>query len=301
MAAKRKTAPRTQDIATRDAHSTTDEKGKPRVKILTLAVQERTDKSARELGKNLKLSPEQIAWCAETAKTAHDEVWKADGYMAIRDRLNDASNSVAAVQYKIAMRAEIEAGGKNSTAVQRLAYWDAMIRETEKQEQLHERRIRNEADPKAADAERLEPVEKLLGEYWVDRKSKVRRSFRAGLRPSDFKGSSAFIQASQVKRKKADVDTSQGRKPENVITVDVTDDTQFPAATGAALAPMVTLIKSLGAEHDVQVAAIIMEAYKKLSQYAKLQKSEAGRKATTARDARQTQRAARDEGAVATG
>jgi hypothetical protein len=244
MAAKRKTAPRTQDIATRDAHSTTDEKGKPRVKILTLAVQERTDKSARELGKNLKLSPEQIAWCAETAKTAHDEVWKADGYMAIRDRLNDASNSVAAVQYKIAMRAEIEAGGKNST---------------------------------------------------------VRRSFRAGLRPSDFKGSSAFIQASQVKRKKADVDTSQGRKPENVITVDVTDDTQFPAATGAALAPMVTLIKSLGAEHDVQVAAIIMEAYKKLSQYAKLQKSEAGRKATTARDARQTQRAARDEGAVATG
>jgi hypothetical protein len=249
------------------------------IKLLTVAQQAKVKEYLKDDKLVATLTKTDTDYCAQQAKSAADEVTRKGGYFDLKSLLEQSKTKLSNIPFEACFRAERAHPGDSFRQVAvRVAYYEAVMQEMEKQAQLQERKQRPEkdADGNLTDRTSTVPVKELLGDHWLSVKSKGKRALIAGLLPSEFTKATVFFQAALGKKgRKPGGATTIGEQankgqataaPQNMVAEAMTAAGFGPATTGA-MAVLVKKLRETDIEADVEIAQLLMTTAAALAQY----------------------------------
>lgn len=241
------------------------ENAEQRIHLLADAAQAQIKTLLKEDKVTVKLNTEDLAFCSKSMSDTYDEVYRQGGYMDLKGQLEASANRLSSIQFNLCLRAEIAHEGTTVRQVAvRVVYMDRLFQQLEEQAQFHERKERMKAGGGDERGDKVLPIEELLGKYWVQQKSRLRRSMIAGLLPTQFKNAAAFVAASKPARKPRGATTAGeagGKTDSGNSFATLAREAGYGDLTAAALGKLVTQLRKVDPEAtDINVAQILTAA-----------------------------------------
>ncbi len=258
---------------TQDANPKGGQSGKnenPEIKLLSKSQQDKIKEMIKDDKVSVILSKDDLAYAESTSKQAHDELYKEGGFFDAQSKFKAAQQTISAIPFNVALRAERAHPGDSLKAVAlRVQYFESMTRQIVKDAQLADRNQRLAAGELSGGGD-VQPEKELLGDHWVSVRSKMKRSLMAGLPPSKFTTATAFATASLTKKeRKTGGQTAIGEAPkagkEGIESAALAAD--LGPATSAALLGLVKKLRKTDVEADLHVAQQLMLCINNLDAY----------------------------------